>query len=298
MIKLHINGIESRLDWTSFSDGAKSVKLLGQPPYNADSAFITCLADGSIHDTLFHIAQLLSVVRGMNPRIKTTLFMPYVPYARADRVFVDRSDFGLQVYANVLNKLNFDKVIVVDPHSDVAPALINNCKVISQADVIGTDPITALFCTKDFLLVAPDAGSLKKIGKVAERLKRDVVVLGKDRDVATGNITNTRILGDSSVVSGRDCIIVDDICDGGGTFIAAANALYSAGAASVELYVTHGIFSRGFEPLQQAGFTRIITTNSFALDRQGCRAVDFPELVRVADVSEVFLARNVAGGFR
>lgn len=298
MIKLHLNGIESGLRWTDFSDGAKAVCLIGHPPHFADTAFITCIADGGLHDTLFNVGQVLDIVRNLNPRIKTTLYLPYIPYARADRHMVDRDSFGLSVFAKVLNGFNFDKVVVVDPHSDVAPGMIERCKVISQSDVIGTDPMTGWFCTKDFLLVAPDAGSLKKIGKVASMLKRDVVVLGKDRDVATGNITNTRILGDSSVVEGRDCIIVDDICDGGGTFIAAAQALYSAGASSVELYVTHGIFSRGLAPLIESGFTRIITTNSIGLDRQGCRKDEFPELVRVAECEALYAARNTAGGFR
>ena len=298
MIKLHLNGVESALRWTNFSDGASTVCLLGHPPVFADTAFITCIADGGLHDNLFHVAQVLDIVRNLNPRIKTTLYIPYTPYARADRHMVDRDSFGLQVYTTALNKLNFDKVVIVDPHSDVAPALINNCKVISQADVIATDPVTSWFSTKDFLLVSPDAGSLKKIGKVASLLKRDVVVLGKDRDVTDGRITNTRILGDSSIVNGRDCIIVDDICDGGGTFIAAAQALYSAGANSVELFVTHGIFSRGLSPLVDAGFTRIITTNSIGLDLQGCRKSEHPDLVRVIECEALYAARNTAGGFR
>lgn len=298
MIKLHVNGIEMALRWTDFSDGAKAVCLIGHPPHFADTAFITCIADGGLHDNLFNVGQVLDIVRNLNPRVKTTLFLPYVPYARADRHMVDRDAFGLQVFARVLNSYNFDKVVVMDPHSDVAPGIINNCKVITQAEVISTDPVTSWFCTKNYLLVAPDAGSLKKIGKVSAMLKRDVVVLGKDRNVADGRITNTRILGDSSVVSGRDCIIVDDICDGGGTFIAAAEALYAAGANTIELFVTHGIFSRGITPLRDAGFTRIITTNSIGLDLQGCRKDEHADIVRVADVSDIYQTRNTAGGFR
>lgn len=298
MIKLHINGIEVGLQWTDFSDGANAVRMVGQPPYNIDTAFVTCVADGGIHDNLFNIGQVLNLVRSLNSRVKTTLLLPYVPYARADRHMVDRDSFGLQVFANILNSYNLDKVIVIDPHSEVAPALINNCKVISQADVIATDPVTSWFCTSNIVLVAPDAGSLKKIGKISSLLKRDVVVLGKDRDVATGHITNTRILGDSSVVSGRDCVIVDDICDGGGTFIAAAAALYGAGASSVKLFVTHGIFSRGLATLKQAGIVGIITTDSVLKQCPETADAVKEGYLRVVETGAIYLARNVAGGFR
>lgn len=298
MIKLHMNGVEQKLKWHKFSDGALNVSLDGQRPILTDFAFITAIADGNPHDNFFCIKLVLNLVRHFNPRIKTTLYMPYVPYARADRHFIKNDAAGLETYANGLNNMGFDKVLVVDPHSDVAPALINNCHIISQDDVIGTSPVISWFSTKNYLLVAPDAGSLKKIGKVAARLGKEVVTLGKDRDVKTGAITNTRILDASVSVSGRDCIIVDDICDGGGTFIAAAETLYAAGAASVELFVTHGIFSRGLRPLQDAGFTRIITTDSITNKQQGCDVADFSEFVRIITVDEIYKARNFAGGYR
>lgn len=296
MIKLHINGIEQALNWTDFSDGAKGVRLMGQKPYNVDSAFITCIADGGLHDNLFNVGQIVNIVRGMNPRVKISLYMPYIPYARADRHMVDRDSFGLQVYSRLLNSYKLDKVVIVDPHSDVASALIDNCEVITQADVINTNPVTQWFSTKDYLLVAPDEGSLKKISKVAANLNRKVAILGKERDTATGRITNTRLLSDPSVCDGRDCIIVDDICDGGATFIASAAALYAAGARSVELYVTHGIFSRGLDALKEAGITKIITTDS-VLKTSFNTAIDEGYL-QVASCSDLYLARHVGGGFR
>ncbi|WP_369141311.1 hypothetical protein, partial [Modestobacter versicolor] len=145
MIKLHINGVEQTLNWTEFSDGAKGVHLIGQRPYHVDTAFITCIADGGLHDTLFNVGQIVNIVRVMNPRVKISLYMPYIPYARADRHMVDRDSFGLQVYARLLNSYGLDKVAIVDPHSDVAPALIDNCEVITQADVINTNPVTQWF---------------------------------------------------------------------------------------------------------------------------------------------------------
>jgi ribose-phosphate pyrophosphokinase len=105
---------------------------------------------------------------------------------------------------------------------------------------------------KNLALVSPDAGAEKKTRDIAMRLstiekKLDVFYATKIRDTLTGNITSTDIQGD---LNGRNLIIVDDICDGGQTFIELAKVLKNRGAEDVYLYVTHGIFSRGLAVLK------------------------------------------------
>ncbi len=157
------------------------------------------------------------------------LYIPYFPYARQDRVCNKGEALSVKVMADLINTLGVTKVLILDPHSDVLMPLLDRC-VVTKPDltsVIG-----------DKLVVCPDAGAEKRILK----LKRPYVMATKVRDVETGDILETRLYGD---VEGRDCIIVDDICDGGRTFIELAKVLKAAGANTVDLYVTHGIFSKG-----------------------------------------------------
>ena len=110
------------------------------------------------------------------------------------------------------------------------------------------------------LLISPDGGALKKIYKVSEYLGGvEVVECSKSRDVKTGKLSGFKVYSDD--LEGKDCLIVDDICDGGGTFIGLAEELKNKNAGNLYLAVSHGIFNKGFESLSV--FKKIFTTNSF-----------------------------------
>jgi ribose-phosphate pyrophosphokinase len=110
-----------------------------------------------------------------------------------------------------------------------------------------------------YSIVSPDAGALKKIYKVAAALDHiDVVECMKQRDLHTGKLSGFKVFEDD--LSGRTCFIVDDICDGGGTFIGVAAELRKLGAAKIILLVSHGIFSKGYE---LAGIDAVYCTDSY-----------------------------------
>lgn len=189
---------------------------------------------------------------------KIGLHIHYMPYARQDRICNPGEAFGLKVVSNLINDLNFDSVIVSDPHSDVTPALLDKCVVDSQVDcfrdTLGKHKLT-IEDFKDYALIAPDAGASKKTLAMAKFLTHTGFIQAeKVRNVETGNITHTSVGGN---VVGRDCLIVDDICDGGATFIALAKALKFQDAKSITLYVTHGIFSKGKQHLLDNGIDNI-----------------------------------------
>lgn len=186
------------------------------------------------------------------------LFIPYFPGARQDRVMVPGEPLTVKVMADMLNSVGFDKITVFDPHSDVTPAVLNNCVVTDNHTFISE--CTAML-PADMLLVSPDGGALKKIYKLAQFLKNyDVVECSKSRNVQTGAISNFTVYKDD--LQGRPCLIVDDICDGGGTFLGLAKVLKAKNAGPLYLAVSHGIFSHGFEALFEV-FDKIFTTNSF-----------------------------------
>ena len=187
---------------------------------------------------------------------KVHLYIPYLPFARQDRVMVDGEPLSIKVLANIINSQGFSSVSILDPHSDVSPALIDRCKIAYNYLWH-----YALSGKKRHLLVSPDAGAYKKVSKIASSIKGHdgIVVCQKTRDVATGQLTGFEV--DSPLIRGRECFILDDICDGGGTFVGIAEALISRGAEAVYLVVTHGIFSKGVNAL--VGIDHIYTTNSF-----------------------------------
>jgi len=166
----------------------------------------------------------------------TKLTIPYFPYARQDRVCNEGEALSVKVMTNLINGMNIEKVVIIDPHSDVTPALLNNVTVIEQHSLLKG----AAFADK--LIVCPDAGAEKKI----QKQKRPYVMATKVRDSRTGEIIETKIL-DPVRVSGKECLIVDDICDGGRTFIELGKALRKHNAKNVSLFVTHGIFSKGLD---------------------------------------------------
>lgn len=185
-------------------------------------------------------------------------FVPYFPAARQDRVMVMGEALSVKVYAEIINNLNFDKIYVFDPHSEVTPALLNNVSVITNNDFIKS--VVSQLNT-NLKLISPDGGALKKIYKVSEYLGGiEVIEASKSRDVKTGKLTGFKVYYDD--LEGVDCLIVDDICDGGGTFIGLAEELKKKNAGKLYLAISHGIFSKGFDELSKY-FDRIFTTNSF-----------------------------------
>lgn len=199
------------------------------------------------------------------------LNMPYVPYARQDRVMQPGEALSIKVLANIINMLKFDVVHITDPHSDVTPALINNVDVIPQDlafwwTVDGNKDFRKAFnYAEKKAIVSPDAGASKKAFKIAEKLGVETFCTGtKHRDVKTGEITHTSVDTGGADLTGYTVLIPDDICDGGRTFVELAKVLKEKhGVKSVILYVTHGIFANGIKYLHDNGIDAVFSYNWF-----------------------------------
>ena len=174
------------------------------------------------------------------------LFSLYVPYARQDRYCEKGEAFGVKAFARLLNALGFSRVVIADPHSEVTPAVINNLQIMPQHE-IAFYMLGWKLRMDNFELVSPDGGALKKIFKLATPMALDVVCAEKIRDTKTGKVVRTEV--PCQDFEGRNVMIVDDICDGGRTFIELAKVLRQRNVGKVELYVTHGIFSNGMDEL-------------------------------------------------
>lgn len=170
------------------------------------------------------------------------LTIPYIPFGRQDRVNDDGESFSLKVFCNLINNIGAKEVHTFDPHSDVTTALLNNC-IVKQQHEIFSEYFDKTFYKKHYL-ISPDGGALKKIYKLASKTNPiEVIECSKKRDTKTGAVTATHIPMDN--FNGKDCYIVDDICDGGRTFIEIAKILKKRNAGKVILMVTHGFFTKG-----------------------------------------------------
>lgn len=192
------------------------------------------------------------------------LYVPYVPYGRQDRVTSPGTNFGLGMFTQILNLAGFREIMIVDPHSPVTVALLENiCLnliVVEQHELVGHLPLfNDLNLPKsEWVVVAPDKGAIGRAKRAAERLSiPNVAVADKIRDPKTGEITGMSLDGD---IVGKHVLVVDDICDGGRTFIELAKHL--TGAVSRTLFVTHGIFSKGCG-IVAAAYDAVYTTDSF-----------------------------------
>lgn len=255
---------------TKFPDGQQSITILekGYYTYNSLKEQNTPII---IKSRLRNFKDLELIICA-NQALKeigvksVKLYIPYCIGGRSDRKFQEGGiNYIKTVIAPIINSQNFDEVRIMDPHSDVLEACINNFVKINNnglmlmalKSMLNEDNDVSNIC-----LVSPDAGAYKKIFDAAKKFGIDKIITAtKVRDIKTGKILHTEI-PTLDQHNNLKYIIVDDICDGGRTFIELAKAIHgSRPTAEVYLVVTHGIFSNGLYELSKE-ITRIYSTNS------------------------------------
>lgn len=248
-----------------FPGGEVGVKLNSQNyKFLYDSRDITIFARLQNSNDVIKLSMIKDAVQRFDKNKKINLIMPYIPYGRQDRVCDKGESFSLKVFCDFINNLTFNKVTIIDPHSEVSCALINNSEIITQFDIINKW-LDFTNKNKMNILVAPDAGANKKTSEIAKYFQQDSFIRAdKLRDLSTGNIKETIVYYDD--FKGGNVLCVDDICDGGRTFVELAKVCKAKNCGKFILYVTHGIFSKGLDELLNNGIDEIWTTNSFRND--------------------------------
>lgn len=254
MIALFGGNRDITLQWWTFPGGERNVKIVDPGEIERFGAFtVRCVFRSS--DDLIDMLLLVNAIRNVNRNTKLRLFIPYFPFARQDRVMTPGEPFALQVMVNIIKSCNFNEIEVWDPHSDVLSGMFDPgvLKIVPQEDLVRIGPDI------DACIVSPDAGALKKIYKVAKRVNLPVVEANKVRDVETGQIIKTKI--DDDIKNYTKAYIVDDICDGGKTFVELAKVMRDKNPSiNIVLHVTHGIFSKGRDVILQQ-INKIICIN-------------------------------------
>lgn len=206
-------------------------------------------------------------LRGIGVK-SVSFYIPFLMGSRSDRKFREGGvNYLKSVICPVINSQGFSEVITLDPHSDVLEACLNNYRKINNFTLVKNSlaEIDNKNGAQDrIVLVSPDGGALKKIFDVAEEFKiPNIVTAMKHRDIQTGKITHTEVPNLSNYGKDHKFVIIDDICDGGRTFIELAKEIRKQNETSeIFLVVTHGVFSNGLYELSKC-FTKIYTTNSY-----------------------------------
>lgn len=263
MIK--VNGEVVKFD--SFPDGTQNLKVnskfFGKTivitwNYECDCEFVS-------------LALLTKAYQGKG--CKVSLYIPYMPYARMDRIEESEDVLSLKYMGELINSLGFKNVFVFDAHSAVTQAVIKNCCVIPADDVIKgvIDDVTEKECESP-LIFFPDEGAMKRYSK---KINMEYTFGVKKRDWKTGKILGLNVIGDKpEQIKGRDVLIIDDICSFGGTFYHSAKKLKEMGAKNIYLYISHcevnifcGEFGKKKKSLLETGLIKeVFTTDSIYFD--------------------------------
>jgi ribose-phosphate pyrophosphokinase len=252
-----------------FPDGQQSVTLI------VDMAHLTAVhAGGVIIKSRLNTFKDLELIVCATAALRNTgiqniqLYTPYFMGARSDRRFTEGdANYLKQVICPIINSQKFESVTILDPHSDVLEACLDNFVKVNNHDIV-KNALTDIDNKRDaqdrIVLVSPDAGAYKKIFDVAQKFDiRKIITATKVRDIKTGKILHTEI----PVLDQHEdlkYVIVDDICDGGRTFMELAKAIHdSRPTAEVYLIVTHGIFSNSFYELSKH-IKRVYSSNSYS----------------------------------
>lgn len=162
------------------------------------------------------------------------LLIHYMPYSRMDRE-IDGDLFTLKYTCQFINILNFQKVFVVEPHSEVTIQLLNNATAVYPALIWVKQLVQDLQFTDKDRIIFPDKGAA---ARYKDSGLKNICIFEKTRNPNTGHIENM-VLKEGTIPQGARCIIIDDLCSAGGTFHWAGTILKEMGASDITLLVTH-----------------------------------------------------------
>lgn len=205
--------------------------------------------------------------RGSAKRI--TAILPFYPYARQDKKHRGREPISARLIADLLTTAGADRIVSVDLHTDQIQGFFDGPVDHMHAMPILVDYIKSKYSLDNLVVVSPDAGRVKTAEKWANMLgDAPMAFVHKTRDIDTANkVVSNRVVGE---VDGKDCILLDDMIDTGGTIAGAVGVLKEAGAKSVVIACTHGVFSDpARERLNDCGAEEVITTDTLPQDTEG-----------------------------
>jgi ribose-phosphate pyrophosphokinase len=211
-----------------------------QENVRGEDVFVIQSTSYPTNDNLMELLITLDALRRGSAR-RITAVMPYFGYGRQDRKSGPRTPISSKLVANLITVAGADRVLTMDLHAGQIQGFFDiPLDNLASAPVFFRD-IEKRFNADDMMVVSPDIGGVFRARLIAKRFDSDLAIIDKRREQA-GVSEVMHVIGD---VSGRRCILIDDIVDSAGTLCNAAVALMEEGATSVSAYCAHGVLSGG-----------------------------------------------------
>ncbi|WP_159729551.1 ribose-phosphate pyrophosphokinase [Methylosinus sp. Ce-a6] len=231
-----------------------------QENVRGQDTFVVQSTSAPANDHLMELLIMIDALRRASAR-RITAVIPYFGYARQDRKGISRTPISAKLVANLITRAGADRVLTVDLHAGQIQGFFDiPTDNLFAAPVMVAD-IKSHAKLPNAMVVSPDTGGVVRARALAKRIDAPLAIVDKRRERA-GESEVMNIIGD---VSGRNCILVDDIVDSGGTLCNAAEALLAAGATSVSAYITHGVLSGGAaERVAASKLKELVLTDTIA----------------------------------
>ena len=254
-----------------------------------EDVFILQSTSYPANDNLMELLIIADALHRSSAR-RISAVLPYFGYARQDRKSASRTPISAKLVANLITTAGINRVITLDLHA----AQIQGFFDIPTDNLYGAPvmvrDIIEHYDTKKLMIVSPDVGGVARARASAQRIGADLAIVDKRRPRA-GVSEVMNIIGD---VSGKACIMIDDIVDSAGTLVNAADALLKAGATEVAAYITHGVLSDGAaERVATSRLKELVLTDSIP-ESDAARAAKNIRRISIAPLMGEAIARTAS----
>lgn len=232
----HLDCPLSDAEIKNFADNEIFVRI--NENVRGEDVFVIQSTSKPANDNLMELLICIDALTRASAR-RITAVIPYFGYARQDRKTDGRTPISAKLVANLISTAGADRVLTMDLHAGQIQGFFDVPTDNLVAMPVIEKDVRMTHGAKDLMVVSPDVGGVVRARNLANRLGCDLAIVDKRRPEA-GKSEVMNIIGD---VDGRHCVLVDDICDSGGTLVNAAAALKEKGASGVSAYVTHGVLS-------------------------------------------------------
>jgi|TARA_B110000046_G_scaffold25917_1_gene25681 ribose-phosphate pyrophosphokinase len=239
-----------------FADGEIYIEI--NENIRGNSVFVIQSTSNPANDNIMELLLCIDALRRSSAK-NITAVIPYFGYARQDRKVAPRTSISAKVVSNLITNAGANRIVTVDLHAGQIQGFFD-----IPVDNLFTTPLFARYIKKKFknknlVCVSPDVGGVQRTRGLATKIKADLAIIDKRRP-APGKSQVMNIIGE---VKGKNCIIVDDIIDSGGTIVNAVEALKKAGAIDVYVFITHAVLSgEAAEKIKKSKIKKLVITDT------------------------------------
>lgn len=231
------------------------------------------------NDNIMELLIAIDALRRASAK-RITAVIPYFGYARQDRKAAPRTPISAKLVANLITSAGADRVLTIDLHAGQIQGFFDIPLDNLYAAPVFIRDIKENFDLQNLVVVSPDVGGLVRARAIASKIGAELAIVDKRRPRA-GVSEVMNIIGE---VDGKNCIIVDDMVDSGGTLCNAADALLNKGAKSVSAYITHGVLSgKAYERIANSRLKHLVITNSIEPTKETLSVKNI-KIINIADL--------------